>query len=111
MIKELQTQFGLNTKEVESSVYEVINKNNDTNVDALKKYLKKCILITSDTKGFQKNRATGLSSPISHVYYIVLDYDNNDLMVKYRRLAKNTIDRESLIDSYYERPELSSSII
>lgn len=110
MTQELQKKFGLNTKLIEKDVLEVINKDQFINIDALKEYLKKCILITSGQYQYKKNEVTGINAVLSHVYFILLDYDNNDLMIKYRKIAKQTIDEDSLIDSYFERPQIADSI-
>ena len=108
MIDELQDKFGLNAIEVESEVYRV-NNTEPVNVDELKGFLKKCILITSGDRNYIKDKA-GRNRVITRLYYIILDYDNAMLRKKYRSITKEELDKNCTIDSYWERPHLATSI-
>ena len=80
------SSFELKTKEVEASVYKVINVDKEVNIDKLQWELRECILITSLGKGTEK-LDTGIHTTIANVYYIIVDYDKKGLAYKYDDIA------------------------
>lgn len=98
----IQNQFHLKVKEIEPLVYEVINTEQEVNVDKLKQTLEECILITSDQINIDDEH-----SLIAHVYYIMVDYNRDDLKYKYHKQA-NLKYKDAVIDSYSKSKEESS---
>lgn len=98
----IQNQFGLKIQEMEPSVYEVLNPDKEINIDKLKQTLEECILITSDQINIDDEH-----SLIAHVYYIMVDYNRDDLKYKYHKQA-NLKYKDAVIDSYSKSKEESS---
>lgn len=86
-VKEILKKYGLQVKEIEPEVYEVLNTNQEVSIDELQWELNACILITSNELR-SKRLESGINTMIADVYYIVLDYDNDDLGYQYYYIAK-----------------------
>lgn len=106
----MTTLAGVTVSCVEPNVYEVTDKKSFINVDSLKQELKKCILITSLARKREKNPETGRNTILAKVYFIITDYDAEASMNSYHMKALRTIDDESVVDSYFERPEMADSV-
>ena len=105
---EILNKFGLKVEEIEHNIYRVINFEENINVSDLQTQLKSCILITSPRIKYERNK-WGINDTIANVYYILLDYNDKESMLKYRLLAKE-IDSNAIINSYHEDAKLASSI-
>ncbi len=82
----IQNQFGLQIKEIEPTVYKVINTNKEVNRDKLQWALKECVLLTSSRKG-KEREPNGSCTTLSNIYYIVIDH-NTSLAQRYENLKE-----------------------
>ena len=105
---QIINKFGLQVEEVEPTVYKVQNTDLEVNVNKLQWELEECILFTSERKRREKLE-NGLSTMIANVYYILLSYDNDELINKYDEIACAERENTYLL-SYKYRPERAHSI-
>lgn len=96
-------EFGLQVKELEPKVYEVLNTEHEVSIDELEWALGECILLTSDRVRWKRLEG-GISSPVAYVYYILLDYDDDERMRKYDGLATERFGT-SMREAYKRRQE------
>lgn len=101
----IQNQFCLEIEEVEPTVYKVLNTDLEININKLQHSLEECILITSDQLRTEKYNYG--CTIIAYMYYIILDYNRNDLKYKYHSQA-NTEFQDAVIDSYSKLKEEAS---
>lgn len=93
----IQNQFQLEIKEIEPLVYKVLNPTKEVNSSKLKWALEEVILIKSLRIRLEKVDFTGMS--INNIYYIILDYNRDDLKNKYHKIARNKY-KKAVIDLY-----------
>lgn len=105
---QIINSFGLQVEEIEPLVYKVQNTDLDVNVNKLQWELEECILFTSERKR-RERLENGLSTMIANVYYILLSYDNDELINKYDDIACSERENTYLL-SYKYRPEREHSI-
>lgn len=90
--KEILNKYGLQVEEIEPTVYKVINTTDQMSIDEIQWELKESIAITSLVIGHKKLKS-GIHSSIVYVYYILSDYDNDDLMLRYEETARKEFGR------------------
>ena len=100
-VKEIFRRFGLQVKEIEPAVYEVLNTDKEISIDELQWELEECVLITSDRIRSRK-LDSGIYTTIAYVYYVILDYDS-DVCYEYDNIATERFG-ESLVMSYKYSP-------
>lgn len=105
---EVFEKYGLEVEEIEPEVYRVLNTEKVISVDELQWELESCILITSDKTGYKKLNS-GINSRLAYVYYVITDYDKDDLGCKYDDIATGQFG-ESLYRSYQYRAGHNESI-
>lgn len=103
----IKNQFGIQIEEVEPTVYKVINTDQEVNSSKLKWALEEVILIKSLRISLEKVNHTGM--PINNIYYIILDYNRDDLKDKYHRIAKHE-HKKAVIDLYSNKSDQSNRI-
>lgn len=99
---EILKKYGLQTEEVEPTVYKVINTDKEINVSKLQWELKECTTITSSEIRLEKENQTGMT--IANVYYVILEYGNREKTWKYQNNARKSFHK-AVIDSYSEEEE------
>lgn len=87
--KEIFRKFGLQVREIEPVVYEILNTSKEVSIDELQWELEECVLITSDRIRSRKLES-GIYTTIAYVYYIILDYDS-DVCYEYDNIRKGRI--------------------
>lgn len=100
-VKKIFEKYGLQVKEIEATVYEVLNTNQEISIDEIQWELEECILITSD-RIRSKKLSSGLYTTMAYVYYIILDYDS-DICYEYDNIATERFG-ESLLMPYKYNP-------
>ncbi len=90
-------EYGIETEQIESYVYKVLNTDKEIRTDEIQRDLASCILITSGTLRYE--RVPGGNTSIGNIYYIVLGKRNAELAYKYEDIAIEEFG-EALIDSY-----------
>ena len=99
--KEIIRKYGLQVKQIEPAVYEVLNTNKEISIDELQWELEECVLITSD-RIRSKKLDSGIYTTVAYVYYIILDYDSG-ICYEYDDIATERFG-ESLVMSYKYSP-------
>ncbi|MEZ3447108.1 MAG: hypothetical protein K1W30_18620 [Lachnospiraceae bacterium] len=100
-VKEVFRKFGLQVKEIEPAVYEILNTSKEISIDELQWELEECVLITSDRIRSRKLES-GIYTTIAYVYYVILDYDS-DICYEYDNVATERFG-ESLVMPYKYSP-------
>jgi hypothetical protein len=84
---------GLEVKEIEPTVYKVLNTDKEINIEHLQWELKESILITSDIIRYDKE-TNGSHTIVANVYYVLTDYNNRELGYKYDDIAEAEFETE-----------------
>lgn len=100
-VKEIFEKYGLQTKEIEPTVYEILNTQQEISIDEMQWELEECVLITSD-RIRSKKLDSGIYTTIANVYYVILDYDS-DICYEYDDIATKKFG-ESLLMPYKYNP-------
>lgn len=105
---EIFNKFGIQTELVEPTVYKVINNTQEFNIDDLEMALEEVVLLVSYDKRYVKN-SEGCNDIYRCIYYIFLDYDNNDLVYKYDVLCKKS-GLDAVINEFKYDPNYKETI-
>ena len=100
-VKEIFEKYGLQTKEIDPTVYEIFNTQQEISIDEMQWDLEECVLITSD-RIRSKKLDSGIYTTIANVYYVILDYDS-DICYEYDDIATEKFG-ESLLMPYKYNP-------
>jgi len=100
-------KFGIQTEEVEPTVYKVLNDTQEFNIDAIKSELNEGLLLVSYKKRYVKT-PEGYNEIYRNIYYILLDYDNDELLNKYDDISCAT--RRTVVSSFRYNPNYTESI-
>ena len=100
-------KFGLQVEEVESTVYKVLNNTHEVCIDDLEFELEQCLMLVSD-KINSKKLPEGYWISFVYVYYIILDYNNDDALWKYEEISRQS--RRTIVRSFKYNPNYVESI-
>lgn len=108
-IIDILKKHNIQVEQVEESVFKVINSEQRVNIDNLKRDLKEFIAIISSSTEYKKDTDSDIYSMITSIYYLITDYNNKKMLIKYFGMAKQE-HKNASIESYRERPELAVDI-
>lgn len=100
-------KFGIQTEEVEPTVYKVLNDTQEFNINAIKSELNEGLLLVSPQTRYKKN-SEGNNEEYGQIYYILLDYDNDELLNKYDDISCAT--RRTVVRSFRYNPNYTETI-
>lgn len=101
MLKVLELQF----EKVDKHVYKIVNNEQEVDLTIARHILKKCITILVD----KDNRIDMYEtySP-AYIHYIITDYDDKELVDKYREIAKKENEHSYVMLNTSKRPDIES---
>jgi len=100
-------KFNIQTVEVEPTVYRVINNTQEFNINAIKSELNEGLLLVSPQTRYEKV-PEGYNIEHGQIYYILLDYDNDELLWKYDDISRKT--RRTVVSSFRYKSDYPETI-
>ena len=105
----IQNQFGLKIKEVDPLVYKVLNTEKYIILDELQEKLQECIMFVSDLEDVKDTKSECMVS-MCRVLYIILDYDNSELLCRYNEEVRKE-SKKFYVMPYKYNPDMQDSVV